>query len=104
MPIHFSRPDGSCASPAEGDKNSFTVKIRPELARFVTYCFFWTFCFLAMFVTKFWVEPMIEGGAEALGEPPERLGCGPFNRVSIFEFIQLDRQKWRFVQDRRMEV
>jgi len=60
-------------------KQDYAFKIKPEALRVATYAFFWSLVGFAVIITKFFVEPTIEAGA--INEPPERQGCGPFNRV-----------------------
>lgn len=59
-------------------RTSVTLTVRPDMLRLIFYVAFWVMCFLAFIITKIWVEPMLEKGA--VDEPPERQGCGPFNR------------------------
>lgn len=64
------------------DHHKIKVTIKPECARFVTYCLLWSWIGLAMFITKFWVAPILAAGSAGLNRPQEQWGCPPFNRVS----------------------
>jgi hypothetical protein len=61
-------------------QQDYEFEIKPESLRVATYAFFWSLVGFAVIITKFFVEPTLEAGA--IDEPPERQGCGPFNRVS----------------------
>jgi hypothetical protein len=64
--------------PTKDGRSSYVLSVRPELVRLCAYIGFVLMYVFARFVTKIWTEPLLELGA--VNEPPERQGCGPFNR------------------------
>ena len=68
-----------------GSGGNVSITIHTELMRCMAYIFFWTLAAFAMLVTHIWVKPIIEAGAPE-DTPIEKLGCGPFNRVSTISY------------------
>ena len=88
MPAHHSTP--CCQPHAEGSTTPITIKVRVETWRMIAYIFFWTFVAVAMLVTKMSVVNILAAGADD-SVPLERIGCGPFNRVSCWRGEDLVR-------------
>lgn len=64
---------------ATTEKGHWEVQVRVEAWRFAAYCFFWTMCGLAIFLSDTLVKKKLQAGANS-DIPIEQQGCGPFNR------------------------
>lgn len=53
--------------------------IRPEMVRFVAYCFFWLMCIIAIILTKYVVHPLLLAG------PTDGKSCPPFENGAGFD-------------------